>query len=70
MIIKFLLNLAHSLRKERINMENIINALKGYVRVNKTLKTVEIYNEYGVQLVLHNLAEETLRAFEKEYEVY
>lgn len=46
----------------------IVEALKGHVRVNVTLKTVEIYNEYGVQLVLRNLNEATYEAFKATYQ--
>lgn len=48
----------------------IVEALKGHVRVNVTLKTVEIYNEYGVQLVLRNLNEATYEAFKNTYQNY
>ena len=51
-------------------MTEIINALKGHVRVNTTLNTVEIFNEYGVKLVLRNLDAKTLKAFADEYETY
>ena len=44
----------------------IVEALKGNIRVNKTLGTVEIYNEYGVHMVLRDLDADTLEAF-KEY---
>ena len=48
----------------------IINALNGHVRVNVTLKTVEIYNEYGVQLVLRDLDEATYEAFKSRFQNY
>ena len=50
--------------------ELIINALRDHIRVNTTLKTVEIYNEYGVQLVLRDLDEDTFEAFKNEYQNY
>lgn len=53
-----------------VNDERIINELFGHVRVNTTLKTVEIYNEYGVQLVLRNLDEETYGAFKSRFQNY
>lgn len=48
----------------------ICEALNGHVRVNTTLKTVEIYNEFGVQLVLRDLPKEQYESFEKLYEKY
>lgn len=53
-----------------MNETLIANALKGNVRVNVTLKTVEFYNEYGVALVLRNLDEKTYEAFKNNYQNY
>ena len=50
--------------------EKIIDALQNHIRINTTLKTVEIYNEYGVQLVLRNLDEETYNAFKSKFQAY
>jgi len=47
------------------NLEILVEALKGHVRVNVTMKSVEIYNEYGVQMVLRNLDDETFNTFKK-----
>ena len=47
----------------------IVKALGDHVRVNETLKTVEIYDEYGVKLVLRNLDDATYTAF-AEYFVH
>lgn len=47
--------------------ELIVNALKDNVRVNVTLRTVELYNEYGVHMVLRDLDEETYNAFKETY---
>ena len=46
-----------------IRDEKVLNALSPYVRVNKDNKTVEIYNEYGVKLVLRDLEESVYDAF-------
>ena len=46
-----------------IRDERIINELRDYIRVNESTKTVEVYNEYGVKLVLRDLSEETYKAF-------
>lgn len=54
--------------KQQMYNDFIVNALKGHVRVNVTLKTVEIYNEYGVQLVLRDLDEDTYNAFKETYQ--
>jgi len=51
-------------------MELIIKALEGYIRVNTTLNTVEVFDEYGVKMVLRNLDNETLEAFKKHYQTY
>ena len=48
----------------------ICEALNGHVRVNTTLKTVEIYNEFGVQLVLRDLDESTYASFKNTYQNY
>ena len=41
----------------------VVNVLQDHVRVNETLKTVEIYNDFGVQLVLRNLSDDEFFAF-------
>lgn len=46
-----------------IRDERIINELSDHVRVNESTRTVEIYDEYGVKLVLRNLSEESYNAF-------
>lgn len=46
-----------------IRDERVLNALSPYVRVNKDNKTVEIYNEYSVKLVLRDLEESVYDAF-------
>lgn len=57
--------------KIMVNFEElIINALDGHIRVNTTLKTVEIFNEFGVQLVLRNLDELTFKAFAERFMKY
>ena len=43
----------------------LVEALKDHVRVNVTTKSVEIYDEYGVKLVLRDLDEETYETFKK-----
>ena len=48
----------------------IVEALKGHVRVNETLGTVEIFDEFGVKMVLRNLDEFTLEAFKERYQTY
>ena len=53
---------------ENKNLELITKALEGHVRVNVTMKSVEIYNEYGVQMVLRNLDPETFEAFKEKYQ--
>ena len=45
-------------------------ALKDHVRVNTTLKTVEIYDEYGVKLVLRDLTDAEYEAFAKTFKKY
>lgn len=54
-----------------MNKENLVliaKAFKGHIRVNVTMKSVEIFNDYGVQMVLRNLDEETYNAFKEEFE--
>ena len=48
----------------------IAKALKGFVRVNKDNHSVEIFNEYGVHIVLRDLDEDTFKAFEDTYYAY
>ena len=48
----------------------ICDSLKGHVRVNTTLKTVEIYDEFGVKLVLRNLDSGTYEAYKSRYQNY
>ena len=45
----------------------IVEALKGNVRVNRTMKSVEVFDEYGTKMVLRDLTEEQLDAFASEY---
>ena len=52
-------------------MEKLIcNALNGHIRVNTTLKTIEVYDDFGVKLVLKNLDTKTYNAFKKKYPNY
>jgi len=46
-----------------IRDERIINELSDHIRVNESTRTVEIYDEYGVKIVLRNLSEESYNAF-------
>ena len=48
--------------------EKILEALHGHIRVNTSTKAVEIYNEYGVQLVLRDLDKETYDAFKSRFQ--
>ena len=48
----------------------VCEALKGHIRVNKDLGTVEIFDEFGVAMVLRNLDEMTLEAFADMYQTY
>ena len=48
--------------------ERIVNELSNHIRVNTTLKTVEIYNEYGVQMVLRNLEDNVYEAFKSKFQ--
>ena len=50
--------------------EFIINALDSHIRVNTTLKTVEIYNDYGVQMVLRDLKDDVYEAFKTKFQNY
>ena len=50
--------------------EMILNELSDHIRVNTTTKSVEIYNEYGVQLVLRDLKEEVYEAFKSKFYNY
>lgn len=50
-----------------IDDERIISMLDKHIRVNTTNKTVEIYNEYGVALVLRDLPEENYNAFKARF---
>ena len=43
----------------------LVEAFKDHIRVNVTMKSVEIYNEHGVQMVLRNLDEETYETFKR-----
>ena len=43
----------------------LVETLKGHVRVNVTMKSVEIYNDYGVKMVLRDLDDETFLTFKK-----
>lgn len=48
----------------------IVAALQGNVRVNDANKTVEIYNEYGVCMVLRDLDEVTYEAFKSKFRAF
>jgi len=48
------------------NMDKILKAFDGHIRVNESNKTVEVYNEYGVTMRLI-VDEETLAEFRKHY---
>ena len=48
----------------------ICAALEGHIRVNTTLKTVEIYDDYGVKVVLKDLDEMTYESFKDRYQNY
>ncbi len=51
-------------------MELILKALDGHIRVNETLGTVEVFDEYGTKMVLRDLDEATLAEFKKHYSVF
>jgi len=50
-----------------IQDERIINELSDHIRVNTANKTVEIYDNYGVKLVLRNLDNESFEAFKSKF---
>ena len=45
----------------------ILAALEGHVRVNVTIRTVEIYDDYGVKTVLRDLDNMTFDAFKSKF---
>lgn len=45
----------------------IIGALNGHVRVNVDTKAVEVYDDYGVKLVLRDLDNMTYEAFKRNF---
>lgn len=45
----------------------IVDALNGHARVNVDTKSVEVYDEYGVKLVLRNLSDATFEAFKRNF---
>ena len=47
-----------------------IASLKNHIRVNTTLKTVEIYDDYGVKTVLRDLTEEQYQDYLKNFRSY
>lgn len=49
-------------------MDKILNAFKGHIRVNGANGTVEIYNDYGVKMVL-KVDTDTLNEFKKVYPI-
>lgn len=51
-----------------MNNELIIEALKKHIRVNVSTKAVELYNDYGVKMVLRDLDEETYDAFKETFQ--
>lgn len=54
-----------------VSLEYLVcQALKGHVRVNVSNKSVEIYNEHGVKMVLRDLDEETYDAFKTMFQNY
>lgn len=50
-----------------IQDERIINQLSDNIRVNTANKTVEIYDDFGVQLVLRNLDDKNYEAFKNKF---
>lgn len=49
------------------NMTKVEQALVNKIRVNKANHTVEIYNEFGVHIVLRDLDEDTFKEFLDKY---
>ena len=45
----------------------VVEALRNNVRVNNSNNTVEIYDDYGVKMVLRDLTPEQLDAFRKNF---
>lgn len=50
--------------------ETLKTTLKDHIRVNTTLKTVEIYDDYGVKTVLRDLTEEQYQDYLKNFRSY
>ena len=48
-------------------MTKVEQALVNKIRVNKANHTVEIYNEFGVHIVLRDLDEDTFKEFLDKY---
>ena len=46
------------------------DTLRDHVRVNTTLKTVEIYDDYGVKVVLRDLTEEQYQDYLNNFRSY
>lgn len=46
-----------------VDMAEIIKAFERHTRVNSANKTVEVFDEYGVKLVLRNLTENQYEVF-------
>jgi len=54
-----------------VNFEElIVEAFKGHIRVNETLGTVEVFDDFGVKMVLRDLDKTTLEAFKEHYQTY
>ena len=49
----------------RDDLAVLVKAFKDHIRVNVTMKSVELYNEHGVQMVFRNLDEETYETFKR-----
>ena len=50
--------------------QTLKDTLENHIRVNTTLKTVEIYDDYGVKTVLRNLTEEQYQDYLKNFKSY
>lgn len=48
--------------------ETILNQLSDHIRVNTSTKAVEIYDEFGVRMVLRNLPENAYEAFKAKFQ--
>ena len=50
-----------------IQDERILNELDSHIRVNVSTKTVEIYDEFGVKVVLRDLSDDVFNAFKNKF---